>query len=486
MKNIAIVLGVTNYQRITKLPGSFNDAESIYKILLQTEKYEEILYLNEDKLSNETKDIISDFIERYKGQEINEVLFYFSGHGELINEEFYYLLVDHDTFKRNVTSLQNSVVDSWIRSLNPQLAVKVIDACNSGNQYIKDSMTINTYLNDSKSHLKNCYFLFSSQSDQSSFQTRYISSFTNSFINALKSNTSTEVRYRNIIDFIADEFSSNADQRPLFVIQAENTEKFCYINESLRKYLDEYTGNNPSRLKESLVNKSTLASAVIEQSQIYCSSEEALSILESIRDEVNTFTLDPEIEGLYNFQINYPSTYDNIIDLNAIAKFLAANNEESNYFVKINYITTTSEEPIYNSPYYIGESYVTGQQTGTKLKEIVVPDSFDLNFEPSFKQISIDAIPNYDNLITYNCKILYVINRKFIRFFTCINYYVEDSWVSKKINLKVKWKTEEFLLKDEEEIKTYLKKTNDSLNETIINKLKENYNIEIKTEKEQK
>lgn len=486
MKNIAIVLGVTNYQRLTKLPGSCNDAKNIYQILTQTEKYEEILYLNQDKLSTETKDIISDFFEKFQGQEINEILFYFSGHGELINEEFYYLLVDHDTFKRNVTSLQNSVVDSWIRSLNPQLAVKIIDACNSGNQYIKDSMTINTYLNDSKSHLKNCYFLFSSQSDQSSFQTRYISSFTNSFINALKSQTSGEIRYRNIIDFIADEFSNNTDQRPLFIIQAENTEKFCSINESLRKYLDEYTGNNPSISKEDLVNKSTLASAVIEYSQIYCSSEEALEILESIKEMVNSFTLDPEIESLYKFQINYLTTYDNIIDLNSIAKFLADDKEENNYFVKINYITKTAEEPIYNSPYYIGESYVSGQQSGTKLKEITVPDSFDLNFDPSFKQISIDAIPNYDNLITYNCKILYVINRKLIRFFTCINYYVEDSWVNKKLNSKVKWKTEEFLLKDAEEIKSYLVKINDSLNETIIKKLKEKYNIEVKAEKEEK
>jgi len=484
MKNIAIVLGTTNYQRIEKLPGSFNDAKCMYEILTLTEKFDEILYLNEDKNSQDTKDSIIDFFDKHKGSEIKEFVFYFSGHGEFLNDEFYFLLVDYDSFKRNQTSLQNSVIDDLIRSINPEITVKIIDACNSGNQYIKDSSSVTSYLDSSKTNLKNCYFLFSSQAEQSSYQTRYISDFTNSFIQALKNHSTTEIRYRHIIDYIADEFSLSVDQRPLFIIQAENTEKFCSVNESLKKYLNDYSGVDPKITFDGSSTSSTFASTIISDSQNYCTIEEAQKQLETIKSIVNSFTIDSEIAQLYNYSINFESNYDSIIDIKSLAGFLSREKDENNYFVSIFYEIKKIEEPIYNNPYYIGESYVTGQQTGTKEKEVQVPVKFDLNFEPTYKCINIEVIPKYHHLQSYNCKIVYVLSRKYIRFFNSVNHYIENGWDIKSLNNDVKWKTEEYPLKDTKAVSTYLEKINTSINETIIKRLKEKYKIETNQETE--
>ena len=188
MINISIIIGATNYQRLIKLPGSKNDAKNIFDIITLTKKYDDTLYLNNDESSEDVKESISDFIEKHKNNEINELFFYFSGHGEFSNNEFCYLLSDYDSFKKSRTSLANSFVDNLIRNLQPKMTIKIIDACQSGTNYIKSNETLNSYLLESKNQLSNCYFLFSSHTDQSSYQTKYISDFTNSFINSLKKN----------------------------------------------------------------------------------------------------------------------------------------------------------------------------------------------------------------------------------------------------------------------------------------------------------
>ena len=129
MKNIAIVIGVSNYVKLTKLPGSRNDAKFMFEIIKLAQKFDDILYLNEDKNSQETKEAIIDFIENNKGNEIDELFLFFSGHGEYFNEDFYFLLSDFDESKRNQSAIQNNFMDDLIRSLKPNNTIKLIDAC---------------------------------------------------------------------------------------------------------------------------------------------------------------------------------------------------------------------------------------------------------------------------------------------------------------------------------------------------------------------
>ncbi len=473
MKNIAIVVGVTEYQRLTQLPGSKNDAENIYKILQLTDKYADILYLNEDDNSQKIKENLTNFIEKNNSNEIDELFFYFSGHGEFIGEEFFYLLVDYDQFKKNQTSLQNSFIDDLFRSLSPKNTIKVIDACQSGNQYIKDSSTITNYLDKSKNHLKNCYFLFSSQSNQSSFQSKYISDFTNSFINSLKNSTTSDIRYRHIVDYIADDFISNSEQKPMFIIQAENTEKFCTINLKLREFLDEYTGTNTIAL---IATGKSLANSLIKDSNKYCSMDEAQKIIESLKEIINSYKINEEINSIYSYSVNYPTSLDGIKNLEPIARFIN-NSKEENYFAKVEFTSKLIEEPIYSEPYHNEESFYPSKKTGVKMKEIEVPSRFDLTFETTYRYIDIDVIPNLEHLTAFNGKILFIITRKNIRFFTSKSYYIENTWDSKRLKDNLEWSTNEIELKNEDEIKIYLNTFNESLNEFIMKHLQEKFEI---------
>ncbi len=176
---IAVIIGVSNYSSpaINNLPGCKNDAEAVEQVLRKTNKYNDILYINKGEGSAKTKELLSNFIIRNSGNPIDELFFYYSGHGEFFDNEFYYILSDFDIKKRNQTSLQNTEVDDLIKTLSPELVVKIIDACQSGTTYIKDGNVINKYFHDSKNVFKHCYFLNSSLNTQYSFQNEHLSFF---------------------------------------------------------------------------------------------------------------------------------------------------------------------------------------------------------------------------------------------------------------------------------------------------------------------
>lgn len=246
--NIAIVLAVSEY----KIPGndllaSKKDGELINDILKATNKYDDILYLNANETSLEVKELISNFFVKHRDQKVNELFFYFSGHGEFSNDKFYYLLSDYEEKRKNQTTLQNEEIDNYIRNLSPQLVVKVVDACQSVARYIKDFDILPKYINNSKEGFRNCYFLYSSLSDQSSYQDENLSFFTKSFIESIKSYPLDEISYKHIIEFINDEFQNIGEQNPFYVIQAEMTEKFCKYTDEFRTFLDNLylIDNNP-------------------------------------------------------------------------------------------------------------------------------------------------------------------------------------------------------------------------------------------------
>jgi len=478
MKNIAIVIGVANYINLQELPGSKNDAQNIYTILVLSNKYEEILFINQDESSQEAKELIIEFIEKYKLEKIEELFFYFSGHGEYFNEDFYYLLIDFQEGKRKQTSIQNTLLDEWIRAVNPINTIKIVDACQSGTQYIKDNSTIDRYLKGTRNQFKKCYFLFSSQQNQNSFATKYISDFTNSFINALKNHSTNEIRYTNIIDFISDEFSSNTEQKPYFIVQGEYTEKFCTLNKDLNDFLNKYPGKIPGKDLSHTNSEITVLTTLIQKdAEDYCTENEALEILNYIKMRVDSFILGSEIETLFQIKIDYLNSYDNVVEIDTVAKFL--NKNENNYFINIKFETVIVEEivPIYK-PFrglYAATLELRSGQTEweTQTKEITSPAYFELTFMPPYHSINIDLIPDLPNLPTYNATIIFVISKKHIRFFSYISTYIEHSWNSKSLNSEVEWKTEEFLLKDKSKLSEFCRSINERLNSFVISNLKE-------------
>src|SRR5689334_5494665 len=123
--NVAIILAVSNYTNPgNNLPASKKDGDVIHGILQATKKYDKILMVNNSESSSKTKELLSNFFVECKGFKIDELFFYYSGHGEFSSDEFYYLLSDFDNKKKNQTSLQNNEIDDLIRTLNPQIVIK--------------------------------------------------------------------------------------------------------------------------------------------------------------------------------------------------------------------------------------------------------------------------------------------------------------------------------------------------------------------------
>jgi uncharacterized caspase-like protein len=108
-------------------------------------------------------------VRENEGQDIDELFFYYSGHGARRSDDFLYLFSDFNSSKTSQTSLKNSELDTMIKSLNPKLTVKVLDACQSGTEYIKSEEDLKMIFEKSSgNNFKKTYFMFSSATNQNS------------------------------------------------------------------------------------------------------------------------------------------------------------------------------------------------------------------------------------------------------------------------------------------------------------------------------
>lgn len=451
--NIAIIIGVSNYvDSKNNLPGCKNDADAINLIIKKTEKFENILFINDNLQSAKIKEQLTNFISENKGKSIEELFFYYTGHGEFQNDEFYYILSDFDTKKRNQTSLQNGEIDDLFRTLNPELVIKIIDACQSGTTYIKESNVLSKYFIDTKKGFRKCYFLNSSLNNQSSYQDKNISFFTASFIKSLKEHSTNEIRYKDIIDVISDEFSSNNDQTPFFVIQADLTEKFCTFPKELKEYLLTF---NAKELPDTTPKDKplTLSEIVKLKAKEYIDKEGALKSIDIIKREIELLKLNADISELFQIDIEFLEENKTIPQLKVIGTWLTKN--ENDFFAKVVY-----EERM---DYETGEEYTT--MTG-----------FDLKFETPFKGIKLEINSLFPNITSYQVNIVFLISRIHLRFFYFITNYIEESFDNKSLNIKgIKWFTDEVKISAEAEIQEAVRTLTSTIEDRIRKDIEAKY-----------
>lgn len=160
-----------------------------------------------------------------KGDPVEEVIFYFSGHGDL-SDQLRLLLFDYEREKKNQTSISNNEIDDMLRNFGSPLVVKIVDACYSGTSYIKSMDELiavaSKSVEKSKQAFESCYFMFSSMSNQPSYQAK-ISLFTEAIAESLVEREGLSVRYKDLVDSVSDKFAGK-DQTPFFVLQAKMTE----------------------------------------------------------------------------------------------------------------------------------------------------------------------------------------------------------------------------------------------------------------------
>jgi hypothetical protein len=473
--NVAIILSVSEYQNTNCLPGCILDGQLIKSLLNETDKYNELLFIDEDTNSIKVKEKLSNFITNNKGKVFDEVFFYYTGHGDFCGNEFYYLLSDFSRDRYRQTSLANSELDNFLKQLNPSLTIKIIDACHSGVTYIKDNDISLKHLDESKKRFNNCYFMFSSMSDQSSYQTDIISYFTKSFIDSVTNYTSAEIRYKHIIDYISDEFDKDSRQKPLFVTQASFTETFCSVSQKMKSLLLGKLSNSlEGKSNGDELKVSSLVDLVKRDAERYCSEEEALGNLNIIKSFIENYEHSPELVNLYKISSKFESDYESIAEQDeSIGKWLKDNS--NNYFSKATYrreLVNKSTSPIAQTMASLPLLY-----DDRNYKTVV--SGFDLTVDVPFKLINIDAHPQYPNLDWCDCKITFVFSQVSIRFFYFYSSFKLEDWKNYSHDSSSDWQTVEVQVKCLNELEEAVSNILNKFDSFVLNPLRAKYILTV-------
>ncbi|ULT58714.1 caspase family protein [Neobacillus drentensis] len=461
--NLAILIGVSEYyhEEIDNLTACKNDAILMNSLLKSTNKYDEILLIENDTTSDNVKKQITEFIKKYtenKEKDIEEVFFYYSGHGQVYNQEFHYILSDFDFERLNSTSLNNSELDNLLRNLKPKLAIKLIDACKSGVSYVKEPGEFNfeKIISHEEHAFQNCYFMFSSHTNQNSGATDKISHFTWSFLKAIINSHNGEVRYLDIISSIKDDFAQpKYTQIPYFVSQASYTEVFCNVTDPLRDLLvgklSLLLAKNYSIEKEKNNSSMTLLEIIQKEAEEYCKTpEEAYELLKQVRETIFNYEYNQDITSLYEVTAFDIDSYSDLPKINVIGEQLS---KEEDYFVQIEYkninVKVEITNPLQSSLLRLSHS-LTGTQPEKKYRMIEkeVVSNFSVTEESPFYRIKINLEPRFPNLPGFTATIVAAFSKKELTIFYFYNKCKEVSWKQFVENEdKVMWKYNKFLLK---------------------------------------
>lgn len=331
--NLGIVLGVSNYENVSSLPGCLNDSQAVKTLLDISSKCSDILFLSEKTDSSSVKSQLTNFISKHENEEIDEVIFYFTGHGLFEEDEFYYILSDYDKGSKKQTSLENAELDELLKSLNAKLTVKIVDACQSGTRYVKDPEVFEKYLKRTEGKFNKCYFMFSSQNDQYSYQNAQISDFTGAFINCFINRVNQEVRYKDIIDSISDGFSDNPKQTPYFVTQGNFTEIFGSINSDGVHKLSAYLSQSLSDDDKPADSHKSLLELIQADAEKYCNEEEATKSLDFLSKEASALKLNEELSQFYDISINVNTEEPPNINTDYIGEHF--DNKDTSFHVRV-------------------------------------------------------------------------------------------------------------------------------------------------------
>lgn len=479
--NIGIVIAVSEYKDPSKdLPGCVKDGQLIKDLLEATRKFEKILYLaGNDTESIKVKRELTELVSENKEHEVNELFFYYTGHGDLFNNEFYYILSDFNSLKRKQTSLDNSELDDLLRQIKARLTVKVIDACHSGVEYIKDNDVYLKYFDESKQRFECCYFMFSSMNNQSSYQSDKISDFTRSFAKAVVEYKSNEIRYKDIIDCITDDFENNPQQTPFFVIQAPLTDKFCSITTNLKQLALSFLIEDLTKEdKATQVGTSSLEKFVKAEAKEYCSKEEMLDTLNRVKNFIESYEYLPELISLYSIKASFLEEPNNKTNTSAIGNWLIKN--ENSYFAEVKTDTRSKADKTYKNKSQTLFDRITQSTSNLINREIEEYISgADLTTVTPFKLIEIDAEPNYQNLKWYDCTIYFLVSKNEIRFFYIYSVYKELDWNSHSLDTSTSWQTINAKLKDFSDIESSVLQIIDNFSSHILNPIKARYQLAL-------
>ncbi len=473
-KRIAILAGVSIYQHENDLPPCDKDLLLMMEVISKSGKFDEWIILDNSPVSGDAKDRISSFVRKYQNQDVDEVFFYYTGHGTRNTDDFLFLFSDYNSSKSEQTSLRNSELDSMLKSLNPELTVKMVDACQAGTEYIKSDQDLKTIFEKSLVNSFNkTYFFFSSSSSESSTALSDFSVFTKSFAKSLVNYSGKEVRYRDIMAYISDDTSVSKHQTPLFIQQASNTEVFCAVSTDLISAVSKKLGviddnsedkkNDDGALSETKESyEDILISTIKLKSRDYCKEDEALKSLELFMETIENYDWGDLINGLYSVVVEKTSSYEKIVGIKNVAEWLSKNDEQ--YFAKVTYI-----EEEYEAKEKVEVEDVPGGIHGSMIASIVgtkkrikyepvtryrdIVDGIQLTAPSPCNALLIHLDPKEEILPWRIAFITFVFSKSKLTVFFKMEKEKEINWNQRVTQNKNQWKTVHCKLKQHEDIR---------------------------------
>ena len=454
-KNIAIILGITDYVDTTvHLPACKADVELVDMVLRLGGHFSEVITIpSSDAQTLKAK--LAETVQRFQHDDIQDLFFYFTGHGDYTDDGFNYLLRDYSKSRVAATSLANSELDAMLKSLSPKLTIKVVDACYSGTLYIKHGSSFDDYIKNTNT-FSNCYFLFSSQSDQNSYADENISDFTYEFAKSVATSSADSIRYKDVIDSISDAFSTRTQQRPLFVSQADFTEVFgtypvearkkintLIIRPSLEEDVLDSLGLPEISSSIAVIEPPSLLALVEADAQRYVTLDEARSFVIALKTALEISPPPSELDGIYEISPKWFDDYDSVPNPKTLGDWVKASKEQE-YFASPTIGTETYEVESGGINAFLriagGESKMI-----TKTRPVVTGLESAVEGLP-FLAYRMILKPRHPNLIQYAAWFTFVISKTTVQVFFSFMEYDEVSWDKYRPGLTTKWERHGFSL----------------------------------------
>ncbi|WP_185928644.1 caspase domain-containing protein [Sphingomonas sp. IC081] len=314
MANIAIVIGNATYDNLGNLDCCEADVTAISELLEATGKYETIKsVVNAD--ADAMKSAIRETLESH--QDIEELLFYFSGHGVQRQSDFYFCAINFDKTKPNETGLSTTELHTLFRSGDPVTVVKVVDACNSGTTLIKSD---ESFIGVNKGDLSNIVQISSCLESQFSLTGSPLSQFTESFCKAALRKTQGNVFYTDIIGVIRDEFLEDDNQTPHFVSQGTGRELFVEDASRLAAFRlkfeaewiessDEDDGELVESEEDAIASRANMLKVIEDAEQKFASLEMAKDFIDKLFDGIIERVNSNEFTDFFDVLVEEHSKY---------------------------------------------------------------------------------------------------------------------------------------------------------------------------------
>lgn len=460
--DLAIVISVDKYVNLPELAACARDAIAINKIIDSENRFLDKLILSGSHKSKIIKEKLSEFVKKYHNSEIGEVFVYLSGHGSSTEDEFLFHLSDSSKSAISSTTLSHRELDEMIRSLNPCHYVKIVDACQSGIGYIKSHIE-KIILPSPKIGFNNVTFMFSSQSDQSSYIGGRLSDFTNAIVERIKSLKGGSVRYSDIEDGVRDFFTNSNKQHPYFVNQSSRTEIFCKSTENLCDELAAVQGKD--EFDNSKSNGKTLVEIIREDAELYCTKEEVFSKLNDFTELMSKFKIRGDAQELFSVSIK-GITHDQIPEKQFIGNWLDSNQDTPPVFAHPLVVNKKIDEKPGD---FLARALVTNfMEWSRPTYEEIVDFKSDVKME--IECFVIEVSPNQPNLDKYKAYYVMLVSKVSIRVFWCFSCVTSAGWDDAEIEeINGSWLTGSFIVKSETEMTDFAGMLDSSFNLYIDN-----------------